>query len=211
MVKKILLGLLVALVIIQFIKPERNLSGDETYSVATKFPIPNDVKDILAVACNDCHSNTTKYPSYADWQPTAWWLNNHVKGGKKKLNFSTFTSLPIAVQNHKFEETIEMVKEKKMPISSYTWFGLHPEAKLTDAQRAAITGWAQANMDSLKANYPADSLIMKKRSKSGYTFAINPINSAFFALATGNDRPFPITISPPSVFTIFLMCFKLTR
>lgn len=164
-VKKILLALLVILVIIQFIKPERNLSNDETYGVATKYPVPEDVKHILTVACNDCHSNKTEYPWYANIQPTAWWLNNHVKGGKKKLNYSTFTKLPIAVQNHKFEETIEMVKEKNMPIASYTFFGLHPEAKLTDEQRAIITGWAQANMDSLKANYPADSLVMKRKKE----------------------------------------------
>lgn len=163
MKKKILLALLAILFIIQFIKPARNESNDETYGVATKYPVPEDVKQILKVACNDCHSNHTEYPWYANWQPSAWWLNNHVKGGKKHLNFSEFTKLPIAVQNHKFEETIEMVKEKEMPIGSYTWFGLHPEAKLTDEQRAAITGWAQANMDSLKAQYPADSLVLKRR------------------------------------------------
>jgi Haem-binding domain len=160
--KKILLGLLAVLVIIQFIKPARNLSGDETFGVATKYPVPADVKAIMKVACNDCHTNKTEYPWYANWQPSAWWLNNHVKGGKKKLNLSEFTKLPVAVQNHKFEETIEMVKEKKMPISSYTWFGLHPEAKLTDEQRVTLTAWAQANMDSLKANYPADSLVMRR-------------------------------------------------
>ncbi len=160
---KILLALVAILVVIQFIKPERNLSNDETYGVATKYPVPDDVKEILRVACNDCHSNNTAYPSYANFQPAAWWLNSHVKGGKQHLNFSTITQLPVAVQNHKFEEVIEMVKEKEMPIKSYTWFGLHPEAKLTDEQRAVITGWAQANMDSLKANYPADSLVMKRR------------------------------------------------
>ncbi len=165
MKKKILLGILALLVIIQFIKPERNLSGDETYGVATKYPMPEDVKNILAVACNDCHTNLTRYPWYADVQPGAWFLANHVNGGKKKLNFSTLTKLPVAVQNHKFDEVIDNVKKKEMPISSYTFFGLHPDAKLTDDQRAVITGWAQANMDSLKAQYPADSLVMKKRAE----------------------------------------------
>lgn len=163
MKKKIILGFLVILVIIQFIKPERNLSNDETYGIATKYPVPDDVKAVLKVACDDCHTNLTEYPWYADFQPSAWFLNNHVKGGKKHLNLSEFTKLPIAVQNHKFEEIVEMVDEKKMPIKSYTWFGLHPEAKITDEQRATLTGWAQANMDSLKANYPADSLVMKRR------------------------------------------------
>jgi hypothetical protein len=165
MKKKILLGLLAILVVIQFIKPERNLSNDETYAVSTKYPVSEDVKAILKVACNDCHTNSTEYPWYANWQPSAWWLNSHVKGGKQHLNFSEFTNRPVAVQNHKFEEVIEMVKEKEMPLSSYTWFGLHPEANLTDEQRAVITDWAQANMDSLKANYPADSLVLKRRKE----------------------------------------------
>lgn len=164
MKKKILLGFLAVLVIIQFIKPSRNQSNDETYGVATKYTVPEDVKTILKDACNDCHSNYTEYPWYANVQPSAWWLASHVNGGKKHLNFSEFTKLPVAVQNHKFEETIEMVKEKEMPIASYTWFGLHPEAKLTDEQREKITAWAQANMDSLKSNYPPDSLVLKRRN-----------------------------------------------
>lgn len=165
MKKKILLGLLVILVIIQFIKPARNQSGDETYGIATKYQVPAEVNTILKSACNDCHSNTTEYPWYANVQPSAWWLASHVNGGKKHLNYSEFTKLPVAVQNHKFEETIEMVKEKKMPISSYTWFGLHPDAKLTDEQRATLTAWALSNMEMLKATYPADSLVMKKRTQ----------------------------------------------
>ncbi|MBI1227909.1 MAG: cytochrome C [Bacteroidetes bacterium] len=163
MIKKILLALLVILVIIQFIKPERNLSGDETYGLATKYTVPEDVRTILKGACNDCHSNLTEYPWYANIQPTAWWLNSHVKGGKQHLNFSTIAKLPIAVQNHKFDEVIDNVKDNEMPIASYTFFGLHPEAKLTDEQRTTLINWAQSNMDYLKANYPADSLVLKRR------------------------------------------------
>ncbi len=160
---KILLSLLAVLVVIQFIHPARNLSNDQTYDVSKKYPVSQEVSDILKVACNDCHTNKTEYPWYFKVQPVDWWLNSHIKGGKQHLNFAEFTKLPVAVQNHKFEEVIEMVKEKKMPIPSYTWLGLHPEAKLTDEQRVVLTTWAQANMDTLKAHYPADSLVMKRR------------------------------------------------
>ena len=163
MLKKIGIGLVAILVIIQFIRPEKNLSNDQTYNVSTKYPVPAEVNKILESACNDCHSNQTKYPWYAEIQPSAWFLANHVNEGKQKLNFSKFTHLPVAVQNHKFEEVIEMVKEGEMPLKSYTYLGLHSEAKLTEAQRALITGWAQMQMDSLAAQYPADSLVMKRR------------------------------------------------
>jgi hypothetical protein len=161
--KTILLALLTVLVLIQFIKPERNLSNDNTFAISAKYPVPAEVDKILKDACNDCHSNLTNYPWYANLQPVGWWLTNHVKGGKKHLNYSEFTNRPIAIQNHKFEETVEMVKEGEMPLKSYTWLGLHPEAKLSEEQRQTLTRWAQACMDTLKANYPPDSLVMPKR------------------------------------------------
>ena len=163
MLKKILIGLGVVLVAIQFVRPERNLSDDRTYDVSTKYAVPEDVKQILAVACNDCHSNKTEYPWYANIQPVAWFLDHHVTDGKRHLNFSNFTSRSVAYQNHKFEETIEMVKEGEMPLASYTYLGLHAGANLTELQKQSLINWAQANMDSLKAQYPADSLVMRRK------------------------------------------------
>ncbi|RMG73473.1 MAG: cytochrome C [Bacteroidetes bacterium] len=163
MVKKILLGLLAVLVIIQFIRPERNLSNDQTYAVSTKYEVPNEVAGLLKVACNDCHSNLTRYPWYANLNPVGWILADHVNEGKEHLNFSDFTRRPVAVQNHKFEEVIETVEEHEMPLESYTALGLHADAKLSDAQRQTLISWARAQMDSLKAWYPADSLEFRRR------------------------------------------------
>jgi hypothetical protein len=58
------------------------------------------------------------------------------------------------------EELIEQVKEGEMPLSSYTL--IHKDAKLTDAEKGTLTGWAQGIMDSMKAKYPIDSLVKKK-------------------------------------------------
>lgn len=163
MLKKILIGLLVVLVLIQFFRPEKNNSNDLTHDVSTKYKVPEEVSHILRVACNDCHTNKTNYPWYAQVQPVAWWLNDHVTEGKENLNFSSFTQLPIAVQNHKFEEVIEVIDENEMPLESYTYLGLHPEAKLTEDQKTALKTWAREQMDLLKQTYPADSLVMKRR------------------------------------------------
>lgn len=163
MLKKILIGLFVVLVLIQFFRPEKNNSNDLTHDVSTKYKVPEEVSHILRVACNDCHTNKTNYPWYAQVQPVAWWLNDHVTEGKEHLNFSSFTQLPIAVQNHKFEEVIEVIDENEMPLESYTYLGLHPEAKLTEDQKTALKTWAREQMDLLKQTYPADSLVMKRR------------------------------------------------
>jgi len=56
-----------------------------------------------------------------------------------------------------------MVEEKEMPIPSYTYLGLHPEANLTQGQQDKIMDWSKAQMAYLKASYPADSLVRKKR------------------------------------------------
>ncbi len=159
--KKILIGLLVVLLGLQFYRSEKNLSGEAANDISTKYPVPEAVMAILKPACMDCHSNTTRYPWYAEIQPVGIWLAGHVKEGKQHLNFSTFTSRKVAVQNHKFEEIIDMVKEGEMPLNSYTW--THSDARLSSEQRTLITSWAQAMMDTLKLQYPADSLVMKRR------------------------------------------------
>ncbi|MBU2995222.1 heme-binding domain-containing protein [Cellulophaga baltica] len=163
MLKKILLLLVVIFIILQFFRPEKNNSNDITYDISTKYEIPEEVNNLLKVSCNDCHSNKTEYPWYANIQPVGWWLNDHIEDGKRHLNFSEFTKKSIAVQNHKLEETIEMVEKKYMPIDDYTKFGLHEEANLTDEERNEIINWAETQMNYLKQTYPADSLILKRK------------------------------------------------
>ena len=162
MLRKILLALLVVFILIQFFRPEKNLSNDQKNHIGNLYPIPADVKGILSVACDDCHSNLTKYPWYNNIQPVAWWLASHVNDGKRHLNFSTLAARRVALQNHKLEEIIEMVEEGEMPLSSYTL--IHHEAKLTNEQRTKITDWAKATMDILKNTFPPDSLVMPERA-----------------------------------------------
>jgi hypothetical protein len=164
MKKKIILGVVGLLVLIQFFRPEKNLSDDRTKDISTKYQITPELNTLLQSACNDCHSNKTTYPLYAEILPMGWWLNRHVTEGKDELNFSSFTKLPIAVQNHKLEEIKEMVEEKEMPLPSYTWLGLHKEANLSTDQRELIINWASSQMDSLKKQYPPDSLVLKRRA-----------------------------------------------
>ena len=162
MFKKILLGLLAIFVVIQFFHPPKNDSDDQTNHMSKKYPIPTDVEAILKVACYDCHSNKTEYPWYAYVQPNAWWLAHHVDEGKGELNFSDFITRKIGFQNKKFDEIAEQVEKKEMPLHEYTYLGLHSGANLSDAQRETLIKWARTNMDSIKAQYPADSLILKR-------------------------------------------------
>ncbi|MFX7140010.1 heme-binding domain-containing protein, partial [Acinetobacter baumannii] len=56
MAKKILIVLLVLLVILQAFRPEKNNSGKKENDISKQYPISPAVEQILAKACNDCHS-----------------------------------------------------------------------------------------------------------------------------------------------------------
>lgn len=157
--KKIIYVLLVVLVIIQFIRPEKNVSGLSDNDISKAYPVPSNVKTILNEACMDCHSNTTAYPWYSNIQPVAWWLKNHVDEGKGHLNFNEFTKYRLYRQYHKLEEIDEVITSGEMPMNSYTW--MHPKAKLDESQKDILISWSKALRDSMEARYPADSLKKK--------------------------------------------------
>lgn len=164
MLKKILKRtvqlLLLAFIVIQFIRPEKNKSeGISENDISKLYAVPTDVQSILKTSCNDCHTNNTVYPWYAQIQPVAWWLADHVKHGKGELNFSEFAGYSLRKQYHKLEEVDEMVNKNEMPLDSYLW--VHKDAKLSTEQKQIITNWSKAVMDTMKARYPIDSLIRK--------------------------------------------------
>lgn len=159
--KRVFQILLVVFIIIQFFRPQKNQAeGISPNDITKLYAVPQDVQLILKTSCYDCHSNNTIYPWYSNVQPFAWWLKKHIDDGKKHLNFSEFASYPIRRQYKKMEETNEEVKEGKMPLNSYLW--VHKDAILNDQQKLAIANWVTAVRDTIKANYPPDSLIRKK-------------------------------------------------
>ena len=161
MLKKIFIVLLVALIIIQFIHPKKNKAeGEQINYIGNAFNVTNEVKVILAKACNDCHTNNTNYPWYINIQPVDWWMNHHVNDGKKELNFDEYINKNLRFQYHKMEEIDEMIKEGEMPFDSYTW--IHKDAKLTEEEKGTLMNWADGIRENMKAKYPLDSLIRKK-------------------------------------------------
>lgn len=159
--KVILVIVIIAFIIIQFIRPSKN-TGEEIAAnqITAKYQIPQNVQQILNVSCYDCHSNTTHYPWYSNIQPVAWVLDDHIVEGKKELNFSTFMNYPVWRQYKKFKEIGKEVKDGDMPMFSYTL--LHHDASLNDDQKLLIENWADTAMKEMEAKYPADSLVKPK-------------------------------------------------
>lgn len=140
MLKKIFLALLLLLAAAQFFRPAKNLSLQPSADDLTALhPTPPAVKELLQVACYDCHSNHTRYPWYAEVQPLGWWLANHVSEAKAELNFSEFGSYPTKRAARKLEGCIDEITDRKMPLPSYRW--THVDARLSDEQIKLLSDW----------------------------------------------------------------------
>ncbi len=137
----LLIAVLVA-VLIQFIPVDKSVPAvDPAQEFLAVTNPPQGLGPLLKDACYDCHSYETKYPWYGNVAPVSWWLSNHIHHARKHLNFSIWTTYTEEKQDHALKHMIKEVKEKSMPLPSFTWLGMHPEARLTDAQRLKLTTW----------------------------------------------------------------------
>ena len=143
--RKMLIAIVSLLVLIQFIRPERNMGvADTPNDITHSVVVSPEVKNILEKSCYDCHSNHTEYPWYANVQPIAGWLAHHVDEGKDELNFSEFDMYKLKRKTHKLKEVIEQVKTGEMPMNSYTI--IHKDASLSEEQKTKLIKWAEESM-----------------------------------------------------------------
>jgi len=134
--------IIIGLIVIQFIRPDKNLSDEPAPAAITNhYKVPSAVQSILKTACYDCHSNNTVYPWYFKTQPFAWFMAGHIRKGKKHLNFDEFYNYPLKRQDHKLHELIEMLQKDKMPLKSYRL--IHTDARLTEGQKQKVIDWAR--------------------------------------------------------------------
>lgn len=100
-------------------------------------------------ACYDCHSNETTWPWYGYVAPISLFLANHIDEGRGRLNFSAWDQ-----PNTELDEVIESINKNKMPLWDFVL--MHPEAKLTNAEKATLVA-------GLQATFNQDPPILRKR------------------------------------------------
>jgi hypothetical protein len=150
MLRKILIILIAALIVIQFFRPKKNVSTTVSQNdITTHFTVPDNVQSILKTSCYDCHSNNTIYPWYNNIQPVAWWLANHVNEGKHELNFSEFATYAPKKQFHKLNSIVDSQRDGWMPLDSYLW--IHRDAILNPQQKQTLMNWADSLARYIKA------------------------------------------------------------
>lgn len=122
---------------IQFVPVDRT-----NPALQTQVPASAEARAVLKRACYDCHSNETVWPWYSYIAPVSWLVAKDLQDGRKELNFSTWNTLSAEEQAEGVGESWEKVQSGEMPL----WFylPLHPEAKLSPADRAVLQAWASS-------------------------------------------------------------------
>jgi len=133
------LGVLVAIQLVP-------VSRDAGPGTVDAVDAPDDVRALLRRACANCHSGATEWPWYSRIAPVSWLVAHDVHHGREHLNFGTLPAKKPKKKAKLFGEIAEEVEEHAMPPWPYRW--MHPEARLTDAERKAIVDWASAAEDA---------------------------------------------------------------
>ncbi len=142
MFKKVLFSLFAIFLLMQVIRVDyTNPTTDPKKDFQAIAQPPEAVLSTLKAACYNCHSHETQYPWYSQVAPVSWWIKGHVREGREHLNFSTLGDLDSEDLQHQLEEAAEALREGWMPMSSYA--RMHPEARLSDAQRALLAQWLE--------------------------------------------------------------------
>jgi hypothetical protein len=134
--KRIALLLLAVLVLIQYV-PVSTTNPPVTRDAHWNSPA---TRALAKRACFDCHSNETRWPWYARIAPASFLMANQVTDGRRDLNFSEWDK----PQRSRMDDVQREVDNGDMP--SWDYVLLHPEAKLSAAEKARL-------IDGLKATY----------------------------------------------------------
>jgi hypothetical protein len=155
-----------ALLALQFFRPAKNLAAPVPGAgIQSRFPVPEHVMQVFRRSCYDCHSDSTVYPWYAEIQPVGWWLNSHIRDGKRGIDFDRFALYRPMRQYSKFRDIIEQLSKDEMPIGSYLF--IHRYARLAPEEKDEIIRWSQAMLDTMRTQYPIDSLQRKRTDARG--------------------------------------------
>ena len=141
--KWLALAVVVVVICLQFVGPARtNPAVDQSQTIHARLQVNPQVASILDRSCQDCHSNTTRWPWYSNVAPVSWFVIDHVNHGRSHMNLSEWGSLDNSKAVKKLEEICEEVEDGAMPLPSYT--RIHWSAKLSPEDIKVLCDWSGA-------------------------------------------------------------------
>lgn len=145
-------GLAVVFLAIQFFGPVRlNPPVIPSHTIQSQLPVPPRVAGLLNRSCMDCHSYETHWPLAGHVAPISWWMIGNVNAGRNALNLSEWAHYRPAYVWATLTAISQAVAERAMPPDSYLEF--HPQSRLSDDERKALSDWAQKQRERLETSY----------------------------------------------------------
>jgi hypothetical protein len=111
----------------------------------THLNIPSSVQHTLRKACQDCHSNETRWPWYSRVAPASWLVKRDVEHGRRAMNFSEWsqqTGNRAGRVAGLLTAACADVQSGRMPMPQYRL--IHREANLSSAEKADFCAWTAA-------------------------------------------------------------------
>ncbi len=140
----------VVLIGLQFVRPAKtNPAVDQSQTIYANLQVPPQVAAILDRSCQDCHSNTTRWPWYSNVAPLSWLIVEDVNDGRQQLNLSEWSRYDKRRAGNKLEEICEEVKSGAMPIWSYAQ--IHRSDKLSPEDVKMLCDWSAAERARIAA------------------------------------------------------------
>jgi hypothetical protein len=103
---------------------------------------------ILQRACQNCHSQQTVWPWYGHVAPISWLLARDVQQARMHMDLSHWQDYSTDDQFRLLSAIGSAVRNREMPVQRYVL--LHPEARLTDAERQQIYNWTRTERRRLR-------------------------------------------------------------
>jgi hypothetical protein len=99
---------------------------------AARFSSPR-ARQLVADACNDCHSNLTSWPWYTNVAPASWLVQSDVDEGREVMNLSEWDR-----PQPELDEIEEAIRGGGMPPLKYRIMPNHAGARLSDSEKQTL-------------------------------------------------------------------------
>jgi hypothetical protein len=103
--------------------------------------IDSDTLAIVRRACQNCHSQNTKWPWYSHVAPVSWMLARDVQQARMHMNLSQWQNYSTDDQLRLLSAIGSVVRNRAMRPQRYLL--LHSEARLSDVERKQIYRWSR--------------------------------------------------------------------
>jgi Cytochrome P460/Haem-binding domain len=135
---------------IQFVRPPL-----ETPPVTSVIQLPDSVQQVLIRSCFDCHTSMTKFSWFDQIAPASWVVRDHVREGRKLVNFSQWDRFSKDQQKVVLFESLNQMQFRVMPLEQYAFIhrSSRPDPKDIDFFKSYLTTLvSRYAVDTVKTN-----------------------------------------------------------